>query len=70
MYIPAQFAVDDAAVAELLARHGAADLVTLTEDGLLATMLPFAYIPSAGPPRRPVRPCGPEQRPVAQAGPR
>jgi transcriptional regulator len=48
MYIPAQFAVDDAAVAELLARHGAADLVTLTEDGLLATMLPFAYIPSAG----------------------
>src|SRR3984957_879246 len=48
MYIPAQFAADDAAVAELLARHGAADLVTLTEDGLLATMLPFAYIPSAG----------------------
>ena len=48
MYIPAHFAVDDAAVAELLARHGAADLVTLTEDGLLATMLPFAYDRSAG----------------------
>jgi len=48
MYIPAQFAVDDAAVHELLARHGAADLITLTEDGLLATMLPFAYEPAAG----------------------
>ena len=43
MYTPAHFAVDDAAVDELLAKHGAADLVTLTDDGLLATMLPFAY---------------------------
>ena len=49
MYIPAHFAVDDAAVGELLARHGAADLITQTADGLLATMLPFAYDPSAGP---------------------
>jgi transcriptional regulator len=49
MYIPAHFAVDEAAVEDLLARHGAADLITLTEDGLLATMLPFAYDPSAGP---------------------
>src|SRR6516164_4786095 len=48
MYIPAHFAVDDAAVRDLLARHGAADLITLTDDGLLATMLPFAYEPSAG----------------------
>jgi transcriptional regulator len=48
MYIPTHFAVDDAAVRELLAKHGAADLITLTEDGLLATMLPFAYEPSAG----------------------
>jgi transcriptional regulator len=48
MYIPAHFAVDPAAVDELLAKHGAADLVTLTDDGLLATMLPFAYEPSAG----------------------
>jgi transcriptional regulator len=47
MYIPGHFAADDAAVRELLARHGAADLITLTEDGLLATMLPFAYEPSA-----------------------
>jgi transcriptional regulator len=48
MYIPAHFAVDATAVDELLARHGAADLITLTEDGLLATMLPFAYEPAAG----------------------
>ena len=48
MYIPAHFAADDAAVRALLARHGAADLITLTEDGLLATMLPFAYEPAGG----------------------
>ena len=48
MYVPAHFAADDATVKELLARHGAADLITLTEDGMLATMLPFAYEPSAG----------------------
>ena len=48
MYIPAHFAVDDAAVRDLLAQHGAADLITLTDDGLLATMLPFAYEPSVG----------------------
>ncbi|HET9967418.1 MAG TPA: FMN-binding negative transcriptional regulator [Streptosporangiaceae bacterium] len=48
MYIPAHFAADDAAVRDLLTRHGAADLVTLTADGLLATMLPFAYEPTAG----------------------
>jgi transcriptional regulator len=48
MYIPAHFAVDSQAVDELLVKHGAADLITLTEDGLLATMLPFAYEPSTG----------------------
>jgi transcriptional regulator len=48
MYIPAHFAADDAAVEDLLFKHGAADLITLTEDGLLATMLPFAYLPSVG----------------------
>ena len=48
MYIPAHFAVDPAAVDDLLAKHGAADLITLTDDGLLATMLPFAYEPVAG----------------------
>ena len=48
MYVPAHFAATAAAVDELLAKHGAADLITLTDDGLLATMLPFAYEPSAG----------------------
>jgi transcriptional regulator len=48
MYIPAHFAADAATVDELLTRHGAADLITLTDDGLLATMLPFAYEPSYG----------------------
>ena len=48
MYIPAHFAADAAAVRDLLARHGAADLITLTADGLLATMLPFAYDRPAG----------------------
>jgi len=48
MYIPTHFAIDPVAIDELLDRHGAADLITLTDDGLLATMLPFAYEPSAG----------------------
>ena len=48
MYIPAHFATGTAAVRELLSRHGAADLITLTADGLLATMLPFAYEQAAG----------------------
>jgi transcriptional regulator len=48
MYIPAHFAPDDATVAELLHHHGAADLVTVTAEGLVATMLPFVYVPGAG----------------------
>ncbi|TDW89694.1 PaiB family negative transcriptional regulator [Kribbella pratensis] len=43
MYVPAHFAPDDEAVLELLAHHGAADLVTMTPDGLTATMLPFIH---------------------------
>ena len=43
MYIPAHFRADDAAVRELLNNHGAADLITSTAGGLLATMLPFIY---------------------------
>lgn len=43
MYVPSQFAADDEAVHELLANHGAADLVTATPDGLVATTLPFVY---------------------------
>src|SRR3984957_20415123 len=48
MYIPAHFAATEADVDELLVKHGAADLITLTDDGLLATMLPFAYEPAPG----------------------
>jgi transcriptional regulator len=43
VYVPQHFAADDDAVHELLANHGAADLVTMTPDGLIATMLPFIY---------------------------
>jgi len=43
MYVPAHFTPDDDAVHELLANHGAADLITATPDGLVATMLPFVY---------------------------
>ena len=49
MYIPAHFAPDAALVDELLRNHGAADLVTVTDQGLVATMLPFIYVPSAEP---------------------
>ncbi|GAB2681232.1 FMN-binding negative transcriptional regulator [Kribbella swartbergensis] len=43
MYVPQHFAADDEVVHELLANHGAADLVTMTPDGLVATMLPFVH---------------------------
>jgi transcriptional regulator len=50
VYIPAHFKPDDAAVRELLLHHGAADLITATSRGLLATMLPFVYeAPGSGP---------------------
>ena len=48
MYVPAHFAADDAVVRDLLANHGAADLVTATAGGLQATFLPFLYDPSVG----------------------
>jgi transcriptional regulator len=48
MYVPAHFAPDEAAVGELLRNHGAADLVTLTDEGMMATFLPFIYEPAAG----------------------
>jgi transcriptional regulator len=48
MYIPAHFAASDESVTDLLVHHGAADLVTSTDDGLLVTMLPFAYAPERG----------------------
>jgi transcriptional regulator len=43
MYVPAHFAADDASVDDLLTHHGAADLITATPEGLVATMLPFVY---------------------------
>src|SRR3954453_19808071 len=48
MYVPAAFAMERAELDALLAGHGAADLVTLTSQGLLATMLPFVHDPDAG----------------------
>ena len=46
MYVPGHFTAQPALVDELLRNHGAADLVTLTEQGLVATMLPFLYVPA------------------------
>ena len=46
--MPAHFAMDDAAVRDLLDHHGAADLVTVTSDGLVATLLPFVHDPTVG----------------------
>ena len=48
MYIPAHFAASDDVVRDLLTNCGAADLITSTPDGLLATFLPFAFEPDAG----------------------
>jgi transcriptional regulator len=48
VYVPSAFAPDDATVRELLSRPQAADLVTMTEDGLVATFLPFIYDPVTG----------------------
>jgi transcriptional regulator len=48
MYVPEHFAMSDAAVQELLVDHGAGDLVTATSQGLLVTLLPFVYEPTAG----------------------
>ena len=49
MYVPGHFAMDDAAVQDLLAHHGAGDLVTPTDQGLVSTLLPFVYDPAPGP---------------------
>jgi transcriptional regulator len=48
MYVPSHFAADDAVVQDLLTNHGAANLITSTADGLLATFLPLIYDASAG----------------------
>jgi transcriptional regulator len=48
MYVPAHFAADQSQIDELLTHHGAADLITSTEQGLQATFLPFLYDPAVG----------------------
>lgn len=48
MYVPAAFAPDAATVRELLSCPQAADLVTMTEDGMVATFLPFLFDADAG----------------------
>ena len=48
MYTPAHFAAGPETVQSLLARPGAANLVTMTAQGLLATLLPFVYDPDVG----------------------
>ena len=48
MYTPPHFAVDEADAKAFLSRIEAADLVTVTEKGLVATFLPFVYAPERG----------------------
>jgi transcriptional regulator len=48
VYTPSHFAVDDETAAEFLSQLGAADLVTATEHGLLATFMPFVFVPEIG----------------------
>ncbi len=49
MYVPAHFAMTDEQVQDALTHIGSADLVTLHEDGMVATYLPFFYDPDLGP---------------------
>lgn len=46
MYIPDHFRPTDDDVAELLANLGAADLISATDEGLLATFLPLIHEPA------------------------
>jgi transcriptional regulator len=48
MYIPTHFAAGPDAISHLLARPAAANLVTMTPQGMLATLLPFVFDPSIG----------------------
>ncbi|WP_352300292.1 FMN-binding negative transcriptional regulator [Kineosporia sp. NBRC 101731] len=50
MYVPTHFAADDEQVSDLLHRHGAADLITPTAQGLIATLLPLLFEPATGGP--------------------
>lgn len=48
MYTPEHFAASPDAIHDLLTRPAAANLVTVTEQGILATMLPLIYESSIG----------------------
>jgi transcriptional regulator len=48
MYVPTHFAATDADVEALLASMAAVDLISPTQDGLVATFLPMIYDPGAG----------------------
>lgn len=48
MYVPAHFAADQDSVVELLTNLGAADLITVTGNGMDATFLPLLFDPSRG----------------------
>lgn len=48
MYTPSHFAVSDEETAAFLSGIRAADLVTATEDGMVATFLPLFFDPSVG----------------------
>jgi transcriptional regulator len=48
MYIPGHFTAGTAAVQNLLTTPGAANLVTMTTNGMIATLLPFVYDPTIG----------------------
>ncbi|AXJ10944.1 FMN-binding negative transcriptional regulator [Arthrobacter sp. PM3] len=48
MYTPAHFAASPDSVRDLLTRPAAANLITATAQGMLATLLPFVFDPDAG----------------------
>jgi transcriptional regulator len=48
VYTPSQFAVDEESAAAFLGSIRAADLVTMTEEGLVATFLPLLFDSSVG----------------------
>ncbi|MDF9749396.1 FMN-binding negative transcriptional regulator [Arthrobacter sp. ES3-54] len=48
MYIPAHFAAGSDSVQQLLSRPAAANLITATANGILATLMPFVFDPTSG----------------------
>jgi transcriptional regulator len=48
VYTPAHFAVDPESATAFLGRIEVADLVTMTDEGLVATFLPLIFVPELG----------------------